>query len=294
MTQFERFSVETEELSQLILCSNQMELKEAIQFNINSLADRKKLLIQLHKKIKPPNYIVPNRLEQLISQGIKYQILRSKFYHPNDIKEFPSLLDDYTPPPLNLPSHKLRVLEDHEDEVWLASLSQSEKKLATVSANKRLIIYAIDPAKVRGDPVTIKKVVVVDNIHSMDVTCVMWNFDESRVITCSKDKSIKMWNWEDGKLVSTMEDAHQDQPTSLARLEGTRDFFSAGADGHINCWDSAGNKVTRCLTEEIPHQQPAHSVLVLLSVRQAVVCRQWQAEYSDFRFGVDRRGGFAV
>lgn len=52
-----------EELSQLILCSNQMELNEALQFNINSINDRKRLLIHLHKKIKPPNYIVPNRLE---------------------------------------------------------------------------------------------------------------------------------------------------------------------------------------------------------------------------------------
>lgn len=88
-------------------------------------------------------------------------------------------------------------------------------------------------------------------IHSKDVTDVIWNFDETKVITCSKDKSIKMWNYEDGKMLAHIEDAHKDHPMALARFEGSRDFFSGGIDGAISCWDGVGNKVNRRFIIEI-------------------------------------------
>lgn len=88
-------------------------------------------------------------------------------------------------------------------------------------------------------------------IHSKDVTDVLWNFDETKVITCSKDKSIKMWNYEDGQMLAHIEDAHKDNPMAMCRFEGSRDFFSGGIDGSITCWDGVGNKVFFGLNSEI-------------------------------------------
>ena len=235
LSKFERFTAEVEELSQLILCSNQMELTETLNFNINSMKDRKRLLIQLNKKIKPPNYMESNRLEQLVTQAVKYQVVQSKLYHPALITEFPSLQEDYVPPPPTLPATVIDQCRDMEDEVWLLQLSNDQKKLAAVGANKRLVVYLFDREK-------LTKQYSVDSIHALEVNDCIWNFDDTRIITCSKDNSIKIWMYEDGKLFAHIEDAHQNNVTSLCRLNGTKDIYSSSSDGCICLWDSVGNK----------------------------------------------------
>lgn len=158
-------------------------------------------------------------------------------------KRYAFLSQDYVPPPLKLPCNKKKVYSDHEDEVWHCVMGPSERRLATVSANKRLVVYVFENE-------TLSKLWAVDKIHSKDVTDVIWSYDESKVITCSKDKTIKMWSYEDGKLLNHIDDAHKDVPMALCRFEGSKDFFSAGIDGHITCWDNVGNKVMRSLTKK--------------------------------------------
>lgn len=248
LIKFDKFTDEIAELSQLILCSSQEELIETLQFNINSLSDRKRLLIHLHKKIKPPNYTPANRLEQLITQAIKYQIITSKCHMNSDLKEFPTLQEDYIPPKPVLPVVKKQTLSDPEDEVWFCRLSPSDTLLASVSANKRLILYS----STSSQPNWTKKW-QTESIHGKDVTDVIFSHDEARIITSSKDKSIKLWNVSDGKLISHIEDAHQDFAMSLCRLENTKDFMSGGIDGNIICWDYNGNKKYSTKSLRIKH-----------------------------------------
>ena len=147
------------------------------------------------------------------------------------------------PQPLKLPIFKKHIYSDHEDEVWHCVLSPTETRMATVSANKRLICYVFAQDH-------FNKLWSTDKIHSKDITDVIWSYDQSKIITCSKDKSIKMWNYEDGKLLNHIEDAHKDVPMALCRLEGSKDIFSAGIDGYITCWDNVGNKVNCALIEK--------------------------------------------
>lgn len=224
-----------EELSQLILCSNQIELTEALNFNINSLKDRKRLLINMNKKIKPPNYMESNRLEQLITQAIKYQIHMSKLYHPSMITEFPSLQEDYAPPPLSLPTNIHAQYRDIEDEVWYTKVSNDSNRIVCIGANRRMIVYRYEGRQ-------FVKQWSVDNIHTQDVYDCMWSSDDTRIVTCSKDKSIKIWMYEDGKLYTHIEDAHNDHVTSISRCVNSKDIYTSSIDGTICLWDSVGNK----------------------------------------------------
>lgn len=168
----------------------------------------------------------------------------------------------------------------------MVKMAQSEKKVVTISANRRMIVYTLDGLKVT-------KLWQADKIHLKDVTDVIWNYDETKIITCAKDKSIKIWSYEDGRVINHIEDAHNDLAMALCRFEGTKDFYSGGLDGHITCWDNAGNKVRISFTTEIHHKLAKDSILSMLWRRQVPLWCFRDEEYYHHQHR-DERGSWTT
>lgn len=78
---------------------------------------------------------------------------------------------------------------------------------------------------------------VIDNGHSESIYCARYSDDESMLVTCSIDKTIKLWNSSSGQLLQTYV-GHDECVSSVCfSPNGIKVLLSGSKDGSIKVWD---------------------------------------------------------
>jgi WD40 repeat protein len=72
--------------------------------------------------------------------------------------------------------------------------------------------------------------------HLDVITCVHWNHDNSKLISASKDRTVKIWNAKSGALLKTLEGHTADVTTVAWNPDGSK-ILSGAEDGTIKLWD---------------------------------------------------------
>jgi WD40 repeat protein len=81
--------------------------------------------------------------------------------------------------------------------------------------------------------------------HARDVTSVAFSPDGTRVLSCSRDNTIKLWDAATGALIRTFE-GHSSEVSSVAFLPDGAHLLTGGSDDHtIKLWDAATGALVR-------------------------------------------------
>ncbi|KAK6523769.1 hypothetical protein TWF281_001741 [Arthrobotrys megalospora] len=212
-------------LSSLMMLSPEDLQKRAGWDGANGTS-RKQLLNSLSSAISPSVIIPEHRLATLLQQVKAHQI-SDCLYH--NTENSPSLYTDHKCDRSQFPSHTIRILEDHTNEVWTVAFSHDGERLATGSKDTAAIIYDVRTWLIVG---TMKE-------HEGGVAYVSWSPDDSYLVTCSNDKTAKLWDTKTGKCLHTL--AKQTEPvTCCAWAPDGKTFATGSVDKSIVLWNLAG------------------------------------------------------
>lgn len=194
---------------------------------------RLSLLTQLQAFIAPSEMIPEFRLATLLSQAQKHQVAQAQF---NMIPASQSLFEDYTGQPELFPDRVSHVLDGHENEVWNMEFSHCGKYLASVSADKSIIIWNLDTYEAE------KKLIG----HTDAPLVATWSPDDSLLLSIGADKTARLWNAKTGESIHVIEGAHTDTIHSAAWLPDGKHFITAcGKEGTMILWNSDCQEVHR-------------------------------------------------
>lgn len=137
---FSENSDKLHKLASLIMCQTTEELYEKAGISSSQEA-KKQLLMNIRAKCKPDNMIEPNRLENLLSQAVTYQMITCKYHSSSltDIEKF-SLIEQHKCTCEETPSVCYKTMNDR-DEVWIVKFSPNGEKFATVCKKASLSIW---------------------------------------------------------------------------------------------------------------------------------------------------------
>ncbi|KIW07434.1 uncharacterized protein PV09_02274 [Verruconis gallopava] len=208
-------------LSSLLMCKPE-ELKQQAGWDGAEGASRSILLTELSKSISPSTMIPEHRLAVLLHET-KQGWIQNCLYH--NTVESPSLYLDHLCDRSNFPSTCVRTLADHEDEVWCLAFSNNGKYLATASKDKYVYIYDVDN--------DFKKVHILAEHHA-EVCYISWSPDDSKLVTCSREKdcTARIWNTATGGCIAEMR--HFEHPVSAATWAPDSNTFVIGSQDHKN------------------------------------------------------------
>lgn len=164
----------------LLMCPAE-DLRSQAQFEGSALASRSALLAELTKSISPSVMIPDHRLATLLDQVKQSQINRC-LYHNTAV--IPSLYSDHMCDRANFPLRTMRELEHHTDEVWFVQFSHDGSKLATASCDATVIIYETSSYTVLHRLTS----------HGEAVAYLSWSPDDTKIISCSRDKKARLWD----------------------------------------------------------------------------------------------------
>ncbi|KAK3382253.1 hypothetical protein B0T24DRAFT_645076 [Lasiosphaeria ovina] len=92
--------------------------------------------------------------------------------------------------------------------------------------------------------------------HSDSVHSVAWSYDATRLVSGSRDNTVKIWDPATGQCLSTLE-GHCDLVHSVAWSYDTTRLASGSRDNTVKIWDPATGQ---CLSTLEGHSHPVHSV----------------------------------
>lgn len=130
-------------LASLIMCQNAEELYEKI--GVSSLSEAKKqLLANIRAKCRPETMIEPNRLENLLSQAVSFQMFTCK-YHNNaqlDLQNI-SLIEQHECSCEETPGICSKTVKD-KDEIWIVRFSPDGDKIANVCKKNTISMWELN------------------------------------------------------------------------------------------------------------------------------------------------------
>ena len=135
---------------------------------------------KLSGSISPSVMIPEHRLAVLLNQVKESQMSRCHFHNPTVSL---SLFADHVCDRSQFPLQAIHQLS-HSGEVWFVKFSHNGTRLATSGDERSVIIY---------DTTTFEE---IHNLaeHTQHVAYVAWSPDDSRLITCSHDKTARVWD----------------------------------------------------------------------------------------------------
>ncbi|KAI8341837.1 WD40-repeat-containing domain protein [Chlamydoabsidia padenii] len=225
------------QLSSLLLCSSPNDVKQQIGWDGAEGLSREKLLQRLETFIDPSVMIPKSRMTTLIQQAFEWQ-RRDCLYHNNEGAEY-SLFADHRCDKRHFPSDTIKVLDDHEDEVWHISFSNNGQLMASVSKDSTCIIW---------DTKTFNKLFVLKS--DQPGTYSAWSPDSTQLLVCGIDSSLRLWDANTGKLLHVYEE-HTDQVTSCVWLPSGQHFISGACDKMMCLWKIDGVVLSRWSTQRI-------------------------------------------
>lgn len=140
---------------------------------------------QLLKKILgsiAPSVMIPkHRLAVLLDQVKQNQISRCLYHNPSSS---PSLFSDHMCDRSQFPLRTILELGQNAGEVWAMEFSHDGRRLATSGQATDVLIYETS---------TFQLLYRLTE-HTDHVAALAWSPDDSRLITCSHDKTARVWD----------------------------------------------------------------------------------------------------
>lgn len=132
------------------------------------------------ESISPSVMIPEHRLATLLDQVKQGQVARCHYHNPLFM---PSLFVDHLCDRSQFPLETAHEITQ-ESEVWFLAFSHDGSRLATSGEANYVTIYAT---------ASFQKLHVLHE-HTAHVAYVAWSPDDTRLITCSHDRSAKVWD----------------------------------------------------------------------------------------------------
>lgn len=218
----------------LCMCSSPNEIRKRAKWEGTGLASRTAVLRKLQKYIPPTELLAENRLQVLLQQAAEGQKQRTMFPYTRQ-KAF-SLLEDLEHCPERVPRKAVFRLTGHSDEVWFVLFSHNGQYIASASKDTTVIVW--DWAGLKSGTRDESSAVLNRLKGHSHVICLMsWSPDDSHLLSCGKDYSIRLWNVSSGECVRVFT-RHVDQVTSCAWMPDGLSFVSGGHDRHIYEWNA--------------------------------------------------------
>lgn len=224
----------------LCLSATPEEVRQHADWPGAGQASRTAVLEKLHKYIPPTHLLQENRLENLLCQTIEKQKRLTMF--PYTRKNTISLLEDLEHCQDRIPRNILFRLPGHNDEVWFVQFSHRGEFLASASKDATVIIWNLHKlfsGQCEGKDAIHRKLCG----HSQMVSHLSWSPDDTQILSCGNDRSIRLWNIESGECVRVFE-KHSDQVSACAWMPNGLSFVSGSADNTILEWDATTGEVT--------------------------------------------------
>ncbi len=131
--------------------------------------------------------IPEHRLAVLLDQLKQSQVSKCLYHNPS---RAPSLFTDHICDRSQFPLQTLVELSQNDGEVWCLEFSHNGKQLAAAGSDTAVVIY---------DTTNFQMQRLLRN-HDMGIAHLSWSPDDSRLITCSQDKTAKVWDVAVGSL----------------------------------------------------------------------------------------------
>lgn len=130
-------------LASLIMCQNAEELYEKI--GVSSLSEAKKqLLANIRAKCRPETMIEPNRLENLVSQALSFQMIACKYHTNSQVNlEKISLIEQHECCCEETPGICSKTVKD-KDEIWIVKFSPNGEKIANVCKKNTISVWELN------------------------------------------------------------------------------------------------------------------------------------------------------
>lgn len=217
----------------LCMCSTPEEIRRRANWDGSGLQSRTAVLQKLHQFIPAKHLLAERRLEGLLQQALATQ--KQLTMYPYTKQSEVSLLEDLEFCLDRIPQKPLYRLSGHSDEVWFVQFSHSGQLLASASKDTSVIIW--DWAGLKSGRVDEKNAVRHRlKGHSQVICLVSWSPDDSHLLSCGKDRSIRLWNAITGQFLQVFTQ-HLDLVTCCAWMPDGRTFLSGAMDRHIHQWD---------------------------------------------------------
>jgi WD repeat-containing protein 26 len=230
-------SVEPEALHKLPLlcmCSTPEEVRRRARWDGTGRKSRMAVLRKLQQFIPARHLLAENRLEGLLQQALDSQ--KRKTMYPYTKQRCVSLLEDLEHSPDRVPRQPLFRLQGHTDEVWFVQFSHNGQYLASASKDTSVIVW--DWAGLKAGVVDEKTAVRCRlKGHSHVICLISWSPDDTHLLSCAKDRSVRLWNVTTGECIRVY-NSHQDQVTCCAWMPDGRSFVSGAMDRQVLQWDA--------------------------------------------------------
>lgn len=224
----------------LCLCRTPEEVREHAEWPGAGHASRTAVLKKLHRFIPPTHLLQENRLEHLLCQTIEQQKRATMF--PYTRQSTVSLLEDMEHCQDRVPRNILHRLDGHTDEVWYVQFSHHGEYLASASKDATVIIWRIRDL-LSGACELHDAILRQLQGHSQMICSLSWSPDDSRLLSCGHDRSVRLWNVVTGECIRVFE-GHSKEVTACAWMPNGIHFVSGSQDCKILEWDSGTGEIT--------------------------------------------------
>lgn len=124
--------------------------------------------------------IPDHRLAVLLDQVKETQVSKCVYHNPTKPS---SLFSDHVCDRREFPLQPVLTLPQN-DEIWYLEFSHDGRRLATSGQDSTVTIYDTLDYEVRY---TLTE-------HTKSIACVAWSPDDSKLISCSHDRTAKLWD----------------------------------------------------------------------------------------------------
>lgn len=192
--------------------------------------------------------IPEHRLAVLLDQVKQNQISRCTYH--NTLAS-PSLYSDHMCDRNQFPLRNVLELGNHSDEVWALEFSHDGTRLASAGQDRKVIVYDVPSF---GIIQTLQD-------HGEGVVFIAWSPDDSKLISCSRDRVARVWDTEVGRHKSGESnemlmrcqtgsclleiDQHTEPVTTASWAPDGKTFVTGSLDRQTQLcvWDLGGNRV---------------------------------------------------
>jgi WD repeat-containing protein 26 len=218
----------------LCMCSSPEEVRERANWAGTGIQTRTEVLHKLQSYIPASQLLAENRLQTLLQQAVRGQKQRAIYPYTRQTRV--SLLEDLEHCPDRVPRKPMFRLAGHGNEVWFVQFSHNGRYLASASKDTSVIIW--DWAGLKSGTVDESSAIRYRlEGHSHVICLISWSPDDTHLLSCGRDKSVRLWNVSSGECLRVFTQ-HDEQVTSCAWMSHGRSFVSGAMDRRIYEWDA--------------------------------------------------------
>lgn len=231
-------------------------------------SSRADLLRHISAFISPNSMIPAARLKSLLESARQAQV-KDCLYHTSS-RPISYLIPNHSCPRSAFPLQTVRVLADHNDEVWLVQYSPSGRFLASASADGLIMIYGTShyevvlrlnqrtPEEKRRDH---------KEGRTRGITYMSFSPDDHTLMTCSQNNVISHWDLSTGQIMNQISQAHDEPISSVCWLpKPNSGFVSGGMDKKIHLYGDKGDVLHTWEVGRIYDAQVSHDGKYLVAI----------------------------